>query len=158
MEKVFGFQNGSFITLGREEMGRKNDPRQMGIRGIYVDSKGNLWMADNGAGIFVYDGKEIINFTKKHHLDKGEREGNTLHRAFSIAEDTSGNMWFGTVYSGVWKYNPNTQEFTNFTKKDGVLSENIWTIYKTKNGELLFAGETPGGVYRFNGNSFERIF
>jgi hypothetical protein len=158
MEKVFGYKNGSFISLGREEMSRQNDSRQMGIRGVFADSKGNLWIADNGAGVFVYDGEKLVNFTKDHHLDEGNQAGNTLHRAFSIAEDTLGNMWIGTVYSGVWKYNPNTQEFINYTKTDGVASENIWTIYKTKKGELLFAGETPGAVYKFNGKSFERAF
>ncbi|MBL4709886.1 MAG: hypothetical protein JKY48_15750 [Flavobacteriales bacterium] len=158
MEKVFGFKNGSFITLGRKEMGREKDTRQMGIRGLFIDSKENLWIADNGAGIFVYDGKKTINFTKQHHLDEGDSKEKTLHRAFSIAEDTLGNMWFGTVYSGVWKFNPITKEFTNYSKEFGILSDNIWTIYKTKNGELLFAGETPGAVYKFNGESFDRIY
>lgn len=158
MEKVFGFKNGSFISLGRKEMSRQNDSRQMGIRGVFADSKGDIWIADNGAGVFVYDGEKLVNFTKEHHLDEGDQAGNTLHRAFSIAEDTLGNMWIGTVYSGVWKYNPNTQEFINYTKTDGVASDNIWTIYKTKNGELLYAGETPGAVYKFNGKSFERAF
>lgn len=128
MEKVFGLINNSFITIGREEMGRQKDNRQMGIRGIFVDSKGKLWIADNGAGIFVYDGKGTLNFTEKHNLDKGDIDGNTLHRAFSIAEDSLGNMWFGTVYSGIWMYNPKTDEFKNYTSDDGVKSDHIWTI------------------------------
>lgn len=157
MEKVFGLQGNSFISIGREEMGRQSDERQIGVRGIFVDSEGRLWMADNGAGIFTYDGKKVTNFTKKHQLDRGDAEGSTLHRAFSIAEDAEGKMWFGTVYSGIWRYDPETNEFKNYTKEDGVISENIWTIYKRKNGELLFAGETPGGVYRFNGDTFDRV-
>jgi ligand-binding sensor domain-containing protein len=155
MEKVFGLKNNSFISIGREEMGRQNDPRQMGIRGIFVDSKGKLWIADNGAGVFVYDCNETINFTKKHNLENEDR--NSLHRAFSIAEDSFGNMWFGTVYSGIWRYNPNTNEFKNYTEEKGVKSENIWTIYKTKKNELLFAGESPSAVYKFNGKTFDRI-
>ena len=158
MEKAFGLKNNAFLSIGREEMGRKNDQRQMGIRGIFVDSKGKLWIADNGAGVFVYDGKETENFTRKHHLDEGDVEGSTLHRAFSISEDSLGNMWFGTVYSGIWMYNPKTNEFKNYTKDDGVKSENIWTIYRTKKGELFFAGESPSAVYKFNGKTFDRIY
>lgn len=158
MEKVFGFKENSFISIGREEMGRDNDPRQMGIRGIYLDRNGNLWIADNGAGVFVYDGKQIENFTKKHYLDEEDTDGSTLHRAFSVAEDSMGNMWFGTVYSGIWQYNPNTNEFKNYTKEDGIDSENIWTIYRTKAGELLFAGESPAAVYIFNGETFDRKY
>ena len=157
-KKVFGLKNNSFITVGREEMGRLKDERQIGIRGIFVDSNGNLWIADNGAGVFVYDGKETINFTKKHNLDKGDNDGITLHRAFSIAEDSLGNMWFGTVNSGIWMYNPKTDEFNNYTKDDGVNSDNIWTIYRTGNGELLFGGESPAAVYKFNGIGFDRKY
>lgn len=157
MEKAFGLKNNTFISIGREEMGRQNDQRQMGIRGIFLDSKGKLWIADNGAGVFVYDGQATKNFTKTHRLDKGNVKGNTLHRAFSIAEDSLGNMWFGTVYSGIWRYNTQTKVFTNYTKDDGVKSDNIWTIYKTKKGELLFAGESPAAVYKFNGKGFDRV-
>ncbi len=157
MEKVFGLRKNAFISIGREEMQRQNDSIQMGIRGIFVDSKGKLWIADNGAGIFVYDGVEVENFTKKHKLNKSDTEGNSLHKAFSIAEDSLGNMWFGTVYSGIWRYNPKTAEFKNYTKDDGVKSDNIWTIYRTSKGELLFGGESPAAVYKFNGKAFDRI-
>lgn len=156
MEVVIGFNKGSFTLIDREKMGRLNDPQPVGIRGIWVDSVGNLWMADNGSGVFVYDGETTINFTKLHHLDKGDVDGNTLHRAFSIAEDDIGNMWFGTVYSGIWQYDG--ESLTNYSDEDGVISDNIWTIYKTKQGELLFAGENPGAVYKFNGISFDRIY
>ena len=65
-------------------------------------------------------------------------------------------MWFGTVYAGIWKFDGTS--FENFTKEDGVTSQNIWTIYKTRKGELLFAGEKPGTVYKFNGELFDRVF
>ena len=158
MEKAFGYNDNAFISIGREEMGRQDDERHVGIRGMFVDSQGVLWMADNGAGLFTYDGEKTTNFTKKHHLDKGEVEGNSLHRTFSINEDSTGTMWFGTVYSGIWSYDPKTETFKNYTSDDGVKSDNIWMIYKTKSGELLFAGETPAAVYVFNGKGFERKF
>lgn len=158
MEKVFGFNNNTFITIGRAEMGRQQDERQIGIRGIFVDSQGKLWMADNGAGIFVFDGTKTENFTRKHQLEERSDDHNTLHRAFSIAEDTDGNMWLGTVYAGIWRYNPDTEKFRQYTSEDGIKSEIIWTIYQTKTGELLFAGESPAAVYQFNGNTFERSY
>ena len=158
MNEIYGFKNNRFTSIGREEMGRQNDERQIGIRGIFVDSKGTLWIADNGAGVFTYDGEEIENFTKKHHLDEGDVEGNSLHRAFSIAEDSMGKMWFGTVYSGIWSYDPIREEFNNYTSDHGVKSDNIWSIYKTNEGELLFAGESPAAVYVFDGKMFHRKY
>jgi ligand-binding sensor domain-containing protein len=102
----------------------------------------------------MYNGDTTINFTKLHHLDKGDREGNTLHRAFSIAEDEEGNMWFATVYSGLWRYDG--KSFSNFTEKNGIAG--VLTIFKNKKGELLFCGGNPGAVYKFNGKSFDRVY
>jgi len=158
IEVVIGFKDGEFTLIDRKKMGRVDDPMPVGIRGLFEDTKGNLWMADNGSGLFVYDGEIVYNFTKRHHLGKNDRDGNTLHRAFSIAEDDDGNMWFGTVYSGIWRFNTTTNEISNYGKELGVASEYIPIIYKTKQGDLLFAGERPAAVYKFNGNSFDRVY
>ena len=163
-EAAFGFDGESFDIVGRKKMGRAGDPRDIGIRGYHLDSKGNLWMADNGAGVYVYDGDEVHHFTSIHGLTDEDTEGKSLHRSFSIAEDDDGIFWFGTVYSGIWRYEPSKTNpigegtFTNYSKEQGVVSDSIWTIYKTRSGELLFAGENPGAVYQFIGNSFERVF
>jgi hypothetical protein len=47
---------------------------------------------------------------------------------------------------------------TILPQKSGVESEHIWTIYKSKQGELWQGGASPSGVYRFNGISFERKY
>ena len=136
-----------------------------------IDSKGNIWIGNNGIGVFKYDGEKVLNFTAQQKLreedsiggslggalsTEEENNGNSLTRVFSIGEDTSGNIWFGTTKSGVWRYDGKTM--TNFTKDDGLLSNHIWTIYQSKEGETWFGGAEPSGVYKFNGNSFEQIF
>lgn len=68
---------------------------------------------------------------------------------------TDADLWFGTVDSGVWRYDGRTMK--NFTKKDGLDGDLTWIIYQSKKGELWFGG-SPNGVYRFNGKSFERKF
>ena len=93
-----------------------------------------------------------INFTTKHKLTKADTKGNSLERAFSIGEDAKGNIWVGTVESGVWRYDGNAVK--NFAKDDGLESNHIWTIYKSKQGELWFGGN---GVYRFNGANFTQF-
>ncbi len=163
-DAAFGFDGESFDIIGRERMGRGDDPRDIGIRGYHLDGDGNLWMADNGVGVYVYDGDEVHHFTAIHGLRQEDTEGNSLHRAFSIAEDVDGNFWFGTVYSGIWRYIPSESDpigqgtFTNYAEAEGFLSQSVWTIYKTRSGELLFAAANPGAAYRFNGETFERAF
>jgi ligand-binding sensor domain-containing protein len=120
------------------------------------DSKGNLWIGNNGIGVLKYDGKKVVNFTDQQKLKKEDTDGNSLDRIFSIGEDDSGNIWFGTVEFGVWRYNGNSVK--NFTKEDGLDSRHIWEIYQSKQGELWLGGANPSGVFRFNGKSFERIY
>ena len=145
-----------------DSLGLNGTTESLHIRCIMEDSKRNLWIGNNcggstigGIGVLKYDGKEFIHFTKQHQLRKEDTKGNSLDRVFSIGEDASGNIWFGTVESGVWRYDGNSVK--NFTKKDGLDGDFIWIIYKSKTGELWFGGG-PNGVYRFTGKSFERKY
>ena len=162
-EAAFGYDGESFDIIGRNRMGRTDETRDVGIRGYHMDSRGILWMADNGKGVFAYDGKEVVHFTAVHRLRAEDVDGNSLHRAFAISEDDDGNLWIGTAYSGVWRYEPSKTDpiregtFTNFTGEHGMPCEAIRQIYKTRSGEMLFVGD-PEGIYRFDGTSFERAF
>lgn len=153
---VIGYSGSDFKILDNEYLGLNAETGSLHVRSIMEDSKGNLWIGNNGIGVLKYDGKETINFTAQQKLKKEDTKGNSLERVFSIGEDTSGNIWFGTVEFGAWRYDGNSMK--NFTKEDGLESKHIWLIYKSKQGELWFGGANPSGVYRFNGNSFERKY
>jgi len=150
---LIGYNGSDFKIITDEYLGLNGKNGSLHIRGFLEDSKGNLWIANNGKGVLVYDGKEAINFTAKHKLTKEDTKGNSLDRAYSIGKDAEGNIWIGTVESGVWRYDGNSVK--NFTEKDGLERTFILTIYKSKQGELWFGGN---GVYHFNGKSFERIY
>ncbi|MDZ4706769.1 MAG: two-component regulator propeller domain-containing protein [Saprospiraceae bacterium] len=159
---LIGYNGKQFKMFNNDSLGFNGTTDYLHIRCIMEDSKGNLWIGNNcsgisigGTGVLKYDGKEFIRFTKQHQLRKEDTKGNSLDRVFSICEDTLGNIWFGTVESGVWRYDGHTMK--NFTKKDGLDGDLIWIIYKSKTGELWFGGG-PNGVYRFNGKSFERKY
>jgi len=159
---LIGYDGKQFKMFNNDSLGLNGTTESLHIRCIMEDSKGNLWIGNNcggstigGVGVLKYDGKEFIHFTKQHQLRKEDTKGNSLDRVFSICEDTLGNIWFGTVASGVWRYDGHTMK--NFTKKDGLDGDFIWIIYKSKTGELWFGGG-PNGVYRFNGSSFERKY
>ena len=161
-DALIGYDGKQFRIFNDDSLGLNGTTESLHIRCILEDSKGNLWIGNNcgnspigGIGVLKYDGKEFIQFTKQHKLGKQDTQGNSLDRVFSIEEDASGNIWFGTVESGVWKYDGNSLK--NFTKKDGLDGDFIWIIYKSKTGELWFGGG-PNGVNRFNGKSFERKY
>ena len=159
---LIGHDGKQFKMYNDDSSGLNGTTESLHIRCIMEDSKGNLWIGNNsggstigGIGVLKYDGKEFIHFTKQHQLRKEDTKGNSLDRVFSIGEDASGNIWFGTVEFGVWRYDGNSVK--NFTQKDGLDGDFIWIIYKSKSGELWFGGG-PNGVYRFTGKSFERKY
>lgn len=155
-KSVIGYNGSDFKIIDDKFLQQTKVPGSLHVRDIMEDSKGNLWIANNGSGILKYDGKALINFTTEHKLKKEDTKGNSLERTFSIGEDVSGNIWFGTVSSGVWRYDGNSVK--NFTEEDGLESNHIWTIYTNKHGELLFGSISPSGVYRFKDNNFERVY
>ena len=150
---LIGYNGADFKIITDEYLGLNGKNGSLHIRSFLEDSKGNIWIANNGSGVLRYDGKETINFTTQQKLKKEDTKGNSLERAYSIGEDVEGNIWIGTVESGVWRYDGNSVK--NFTEQDGLESKFISTIYKSKHGELWFGGN---GVYLFNGKSFERKY
>jgi ligand-binding sensor domain-containing protein len=153
---VIGYNGSNFKIIDNQSLGLNEQNGFLHIRTIMEDSKGNLWIGNNGNGVLIYDGKKVVNFTDQQKLKREDTKGNSLEKVFSIGEDRVGNVWFGTLGSGVWKYDGNSTK--NFTKENGIESNQIWTIYRDKQGELLFGAANPSGVYRFNGVSFERKY
>lgn len=159
---LIGYNGKQFEIFTNDSLGLNGTTEYLHIRCIMEDSKGNLWIGNNsgnntvgGIGVLKYDGKDFIQFTKQHQLRKEDTKTNCLDRVFSMCEDSLGNIWFGTVESGVWRYDGHS--IKNFTKKDGLDGDMTWIIYKSKSGELWFGGG-PNGVYFFNGKSFERKY
>ena len=62
---------------------------------IFKDNQGNIWIATQ-AGLNLYDGNSWLYFTSQN--------GFSSSYPTSIAEDTLGNIWFGTFADGLWYY------------------------------------------------------
>ena len=138
------------------------DNERLHIRSVLADSKGRIWIGNNGIGVLLMEGNTIINFSEKHHLihPTSKRNGNkselgTLEHPFTIEEDAEGNIWFGDVYTGAWKFDGKT--LTNYTISYKPTQPMIWTIYKDNNNNLLF-GMADGSIFKFNGKTFNKHF
>lgn len=111
-------------------------------RNMIQDKKGNIWIAAFD-GIFRYDGKFFTNITSKE----------SSARFFSVLQDSKGNFWFGSIGSGVYYYDG--KSFRNFTTKDGLLNNDVVSIYEDKTGNIWFG--VFGGVSSYNGKSFQNF-
>lgn len=159
---VFGYNGKEFTILNDETLGLTKETGLLHIRSVFEDSKGRLWIGNNGIGVLLKDGDTIINFSEQNNLihPTSSRRGDksqvgTLEHVFVINEDADGNIWFGDRDTGVWKYDG--ESMTNYTVDSKLIRQMVWSIYKDKKGNLLF-GMADGGVYKFNGNSFERKY
>lgn len=134
--------------------------KYMHVRSILEDSKGRLWIGNNGIGVELFEKDTVIHFSEKHGLVKGEpfkypASPNTLMHVFAIYEDAKGNIWFGDRDTGAWRFDG--KEIKNFILDSSLNTQHIWSIYEDKSGNLLFASGDRG-VYKFNGNGFDRMF
>jgi ligand-binding sensor domain-containing protein len=159
---VFGYNGSDFTIINDETLGLDRAIEPLHIRSILEDSKGRLWMGNNGIGVLLKEGNSTINFSEKNNLihPTSGRRGDkslpgTLEHVFTIAEDSQGSIWFGDRDTGIWKYDGT--EITNYTKKDGLINDFAQSIYEDKNGKLWF-GMADGNIFKFNGKTFEKQF
>lgn len=159
---VFGYNGSEFTIINDETLGLDRQIEPLHIRSIYEDSKGRLWIGNNGIGVLLKENDSIINFSDKHHLihPNSKRRGDkspqgTLEHVFTIGEDKKGNIWFGDRDAGIWKYDGKNLE--NFTVKDGLTNDFVLSFYKDKNSEIWF-GMADGSIYKFIEKTFEKQF
>ncbi len=134
---------------------------------ITQDNSGNLWFGTDGGGASRYDGKFFTHFT--------EKEGLANNNVFNITEDKSGNLWFSTYGEGISMYDGNAitkknrdlskrdsgminsrGDFSNFTIKEGLANNIVYSILKDKTENLWFA-TFGSGVSKYDGKLFTHI-
>lgn len=154
--------DGKMVTVFDHKTLNLKDNERLHIRSVLADSKGRIWIGNNGIGVLLMEGNSIINFSKQHHLihPASTRKGDqsppgTLEHIFAIEEDSEGNIWFGDRDTGAWKYDGKT--FTNYNMDVTLNNQMIWSIYEDQNKNLLL-GMSGGGVYKFNGKTFDKQF
>lgn len=159
---VFGYNGNQFTIINDETLGLEKETGELHIRSIFEDSKGRLWIGNNGIGVLLKDNGTIINFSEKNSLihptslRSGDKsQAGTLEHVFVIREDSDGNIWFGDRDTGTWKYDGKTM--TNYIIDKKLKSQMVWDIYEDQTKNLLFA-MAEGGVYQFNGKSFDKQF
>jgi len=107
------------------------------------DSEGQCWITTFNAGLALYS------------IEKGpiryfnQQDGLPSNHTFCVLEDHDRNLWISTS-NGLTRFDPKTEIFLNFHKKDGI-QNNVFcygAAYKTIKGELLFGNIS--GFIKFN--------
>ena len=129
------------------------------VRAIYRDPDGVMWFGtgsipNDRGGVSRYDEKTFINFTTKdglvHNTVRDIDCAVSLVPREGPCDNPDGAMWFATV-GGVSQYDG--KKFVNFTQKDGLVDNWIWSITRAPDG-VIWIGTERGGVYRYDGKEF----
>jgi ligand-binding sensor domain-containing protein len=156
-----------------------------------LDKNGNLWFSIRGEGAYRYDGKSFTNFTVKDGLcnnDVGaiiqDKSGNILLgttngickydgkyftnipamdtlNIISLLEDRDGNLWFGAMSKGIYRYDGTNLFHVLYEYKHPFYGDKIEKfisdIIQDKNGNLWFSSWNGGGVWRYDGKDFKHL-
>ena len=136
-----------------------NDPHSLstaspyGIRTIFKDRSGVLWVSTADFGLNKWDRNKIKFSAYKFDEDSKKSLGND--QVMSMIEDRTGNIWIGTYGGGLVKYNRQTNNFIHYTSdKNNVnsITDNfVMTICEDQNDfGVLWVGTAYGGLNKFD--------
>lgn len=114
------------------------------IRAIFQDMHGNHWFGTNDAGVYYFNGKNLIQYTNKDGLANNQVQ--------IIKEDKLGNIWFGNGGFRISCFDG--KRFTTFTDKENInLTPNIISLSKNTKDKLWFPA--GAGVFEYNGKTID---
>lgn len=113
---------------------------------LFFDSKNNLWV---GCGVDeVLCISPDLSKTVSYRYEESNPKGLPDNGVMAFAEDSKGNIWMGTD-NGLGCLNRQTQQFTNFTTRNGLANNYISALIRV--GNTLWMG-TANGLTRFEEN------
>ena len=157
--ELFDRKTGRFYHYNLKE-GDSTSLRINSIRQLYEDSNQNLYIVGNqGVSIIdlkAYDFSESqpdIKFRNLvHHENRNSLSSNDV---YCVKEDNEGNLWFGTLGSGMDKLDLTTGKFTNYSTKDGFPGNSVTSILVDDLNYLWLA--TDKGLVKFNPETKEVV-
>lgn len=122
---------------------------------IFEDSKKRVWFGTSSGGLnlLIEETQNETNEIKYSFKRYTENEGLSDNEVNSILEDGSSKLWVATN-KGFSHFDPETEEFVNYTTYDGVLKGKFRknSAYKNSDGTMFFGG--TAGVNYFNPDKF----
>ncbi len=118
---------------------------------IHQDQMGFMWFATEH-GLIRYDGTETRIY-RQDPLDTFSVSSNVIT---ALAEDSSGNLWVGTMFNGLNHFNRKTGRFTRFTFNGNPCSisgSKVNKILIARSGKIWASIEGKGLVSKERGES-----
>lgn len=127
------------------------------VNAMTIDAHGVYWFAGNGHEVTSFDGETW----KQYQFLNADTD-----RVVSLAADSSGNLWIGTISSGFCKWDGSKVTYYNRSNSP-MISNSIFTIaYDKKRDGLWLGGRTDqksdstvkGSLLWYGGNSWRNYY
>ena len=141
-----------------QELGNPNSLTHNAVLTIIETGNQQILVGTNGGGISVFDLQG--NFIKS--IKYGDNNSATYINKFvsSLYKDINGDVWIGTVDSGLLKYSPSTEQFIhyqfNVDDQSTISSNAIKNIYQDSEHNIWIATDNGLSIYNYKGNDFIR--
>ena len=128
-------------------------------KNLFIDREGCPWVYPGKAdkGVFYYDfarsGWIYFGADPKDFLLPWDRLL-TTDFVRDVCQDDKGNIWIGTFYGGVSKFDGET--YTNFTQDGTIAGVEAYNFYEDSQGNIWFTAEGYG-VYQYDGINFNQF-
>lgn len=138
-------------NAGEEAFVRIEDVGDSWICEMCQDSKGRIWIASMGDGIWLYS--PSTNTYKHYAFDEKHSNGLCSNSISSITEDSKGRLWFSTDRGGLALYLPKSDSFETFDKRRGLPDDTVYDVIEDNNGFIWFG--TNRGLVKLNPETCE---
>ncbi|NDV57424.1 two-component regulator propeller domain-containing protein [Bacteroides sp. 519] len=113
---------------------------------FHIDNKGYKWI---GAGWGLYRAQpNTFNFEKLEQVG--------YDWIFDVLEEKDGTLWFASMGSGVWRYNPAEDSFKQYPCIEGddttLSSNSVSSVMQDSRGRIWFSTDR-GGICRYNADT-----
>jgi ligand-binding sensor domain-containing protein len=146
MEGVSHFDGEKFTPFSLPETKVENPEPIYSIKrvsGLLADNDENMWISNDGNGIFKYKNGNFTQLTTDNGLTDNNASASLL--------DEKGNIWISSFYGGTSKFDGTA--FTNFTKNGIIEGIETGSFMEDSRGNIWFAAENVG-VYKYDGAKF----
>jgi diguanylate cyclase (GGDEF)-like protein len=116
------------------------------VNALAYDGQGRLWAGTN-KGLDRFEGGRFV----RYYYDPQKPSGISSDSIKTLFLDSKAVLWIGSLGGGLMRYEPETDSFVSYTKKDGLPSNSVQAILEDRSGKLWVA--TQGGIVVYDRNA-----
>ena len=126
------------------------------VRAVFEDKQGTIWIGTGGNGLHTLNkrtgiiSRHLFNPKQPDQLSRGSVKAYDDHITF-ITGDAAGQIWIGTLYNGITRYDPQTQSLNRYgstESKNNLLADNTRSRAQASPDGFLWFSTQRASLYK----------